>query len=112
MGWINEDAPDHEGYVAAFVDGGRGRARELGYPEDNTDHKTLPVGVVAAACTCGWRSKRFAAPAGTAWIPYTVILHEPSETQLVGLWSDHVKAELQPRGRLRADMLPYAGELL
>jgi hypothetical protein len=111
MGWINEEAPTHEGYIAGFVDGGRGRLREIGYPED--DKPISAVGIIGAACSCGWRSKRFHAPLGTEWGPFVLLIRsEHTENQLVGLWAEHVKAELEPRGRLRADMLPYDGGLI
>lgn len=109
MGWINEDAPEHEGYLVALVleeerspDGlhvMRTRWRELsGLVHDEEAQRRydrVAVPAVQVACECGWRSMRLAVPRGTTWRPHCVWLprndEEAFEKLALDLWSAHVR---------------------
>lgn len=109
MGWIHEDAPEHEGYLVALVreearsaDGlavMRSRWRELsGLVHDEAAQRRFdgsPVPAVQVACECGWRSMRVAAPRGTMWRPHCVVVlpseEEAFEALALELWTAHVR---------------------
>lgn len=110
MGWINEDAPEHEGYLVAVVreeertaDGlhvMRSRWRELsGLVHDEETARRYDgarINVVQVACDCGWRSMRMQAPNGTTWRPHCVGLPRDDEEAFEEglaheLWSAHVR---------------------
>lgn len=109
MGWINEDAPQHEGYLVALVleeersaDGlhvMRTRWRELsGLVHDEETARRYDgarISTVQVGCDCGWRSMRMHAPLGTTWRPHSVWLpaaaEEPFEALALELWTGHVR---------------------
>jgi hypothetical protein len=104
MGWVNEDAPEHEGYVVGLVEeeervGGYVRLRELAYPKD--DCQLSRVRFFQSACECGWRSRRFFAPVKAEWSPFTLELHDADiEEDARQLWRRHCEAERPGYGRL------------
>jgi predicted HAD superfamily Cof-like phosphohydrolase len=85
MGWLNFDAPEHEGYLVAPVDDGRGRTRELGL-----DDPDQPIAVVQVGCDCGWRSQRIHAPFSTRFAPSTVLTTDDFEERARGIWHAHL----------------------
>lgn len=85
MGWLNFEAPEHEGYLVAPVDNGRGRTRELGL-----DDPDQPIEVVQVGCECGWRSHRIHAPFSARFAPSIVIAPEDFEERAMDLWRAHV----------------------
>jgi hypothetical protein len=64
VGWFNDAAPRHEGYMKAVRAGtnecGSTTFREL----EDDDAREGPAGVqiVQVGCDCGWRSQRLRAP--------------------------------------------------
>jgi hypothetical protein len=107
MGWQSEDAPGHEGGLIGLVpapgagepgglrrvrDEGSGGWRELHSPRDDVELENVKM--FQAGCTCGWRSPRFRAPAGTSWWPFSLELpelHEDLEDLAAELWSQHCR---------------------
>ena len=94
MGWFNENAPGHEGYVIGLVESVNGetwspagtRLRRLG----TGDKAQKRVPFVQVACDCGWRSKVFSAPIGTEFWPSTVDLPSGrSEERARAIWRLH-----------------------
>lgn len=114
MGWFNERAPRHEGYVIGIGSGTNERGstvfRELGSDDDG---QKLELRIVQVGCDCGWRSQRLRAPCGTTWdqwveFPRTecdgndagLSGRKPFETLCRDLWRDHAigatEADLEP----------------
>jgi hypothetical protein len=94
MGWFRDD-PAHEGHVVALTPNpgcnGFERARELRYPDDETEQ---PVRVFQVGCACGWRSRRFHAPRGARWYPFHVDLHDEAVDELASrIWREHYDQE-------------------
>jgi hypothetical protein len=96
MGWQNEDAPGHEGYLIGLEPAPQdpGTWRELRYPDDKD--RTLPsVEMFQVGCDCGWRSPRFRAPLGTSWAPFFLELPYPYDDSLrsvaAELWGQHYR---------------------
>lgn len=102
MGWFNDFAPRHEGYLIGVVSGQNERGsiafRELG--ADDSDKSALRI--VQVGCDCGWRSQRLRAPYGTAYHGFVMLPpHEcdgydekllgrkPFETVCRELWREH-----------------------
>ena len=94
MGWFNDNAPGHEGYVIGLVEDDKGetwspsgkRLRKLG----TGDKARTRIPFVQVACDCGWRSKVFIAPIGTDFWPSTVALtSERSEDRAAAIWRLH-----------------------
>lgn len=101
MGWFFGDLPGHEGYVVGLVaelrPGGFTAWMELAYPAEHLPRE-LPVDVIQVGCECGWRSRRFRAPAGTTWSPHIVVLgNDEVESEACRLWQRHIEEE-QSRG--------------
>lgn len=96
MGWVNEDAPEHEGYVVGLVEeetvGTYVRLRELAYPKD--EYRLSQVGYFQSACECGWRSRRFVAPVKAECSPFRLELGDPAmEEEARQLWRGHCESE-------------------
>ena len=79
MGWTIDDLSDteHEGYVRAveLQHGSTYQWRDIDLGTDEwraRAAKGITVNHVQVVCTCGWRSERFHAPAGTDWMPSIV----------------------------------------
>lgn len=97
MGWVNENAPRHEGYLLAV----RAGTNELGSVTfrqlDDDDAKDGPVQVriVQIGCDCGWRSQRLRAPQGTTWDGIVLIpcgaqeAESTFEARCRELWREH-----------------------
>lgn len=114
MGWINEDAPQHEGYLVALVleeersaDGlhvMRSRWRELsGLVHDEETARRYDgarITTVQVACDCGWRSMRLSAPLGTTWRPHIVLLPALDEEAFEALAHELWDAHLREHGRV------------
>lgn len=109
MGWCNDDAPGHEGFLVALeriTERYSSHYRELrANVDERIGDREIEVRVVQAACECGWRSQRLRAPLGTTWAPSIVMLpkHEqdgaaasptrkPFETMACELWSEHCQS--------------------
>jgi hypothetical protein len=97
MGWLHDRAPGHEGYVVALVEemrpGGYSRWVELAYP-DELAKRVVPVRMIQVGCECGWRSRRFRAPSGTTWSPFSVTLEDKeAEAEACALWERHALEE-------------------
>jgi len=93
MGLIRVGLEEHEGYTAGLVrragcDESSGLLRELEYPRDS-DRNDVPVRMVAAACTCGWRSPRWQPRHGTFWHPNMVELQPYDQELSDALWGEH-----------------------
>jgi hypothetical protein len=103
MGWFNEQAPRHEGYLlgirAITTEGGSIGFRALG-GDDDDGRTDLPLQIVQVGCDCGWRSQRLRAPLGTTWsgivmLPRaeqekeTAVGRKPFETVCRELWREH-----------------------
>lgn len=92
MGWYNDVAPGHEGFIVGLVPEGPsdgGRFRELRYPDDEARGRT-PIQLWQVACVCGWRSPQLRAPPGAYWAPFTAELGDEDLEHLAAqLWSEH-----------------------
>jgi hypothetical protein len=69
MGWFNDEAPRHEGFMQAVRAGTNERGSITFRELDDEDAREGAVGVriVQVGCDCGWRSQRLRAPHGTTW---------------------------------------------
>ncbi len=108
MGWINESAPQHEGYFVGLVpadnpDGTKSdwRFRELSSAAGDTS-QMRPVHV-QMACSCGWRSPRLAPPMECRYVPSTVLVPDWFEEYGRRLWHEHIKSEPARAARQQED---------
>jgi hypothetical protein len=76
MGWFNEQAPRHAGYMvgirAITTEGGSIGFRSL-RDEDDDGRTEIPLRIVQVGCDCGWRSQRLRAPLGTTWSGFVML---------------------------------------
>jgi hypothetical protein len=94
MGWINDDAPHHEGYLVGL------REDDWRYIELGTNDPEQAVKVVQVGCDCGWRSPRLDAPNGTKFWPSIVVAPENFEDFALSLWKEHIETEAQRAKKL------------
>ena len=94
MGWLEWSAATgdviagHEGYFCAVERSDDGLWREIRYPDD----RPRPVAFLRVGCDCGWRSKRFRAPEGTTWEPFSVwVRDELLEEVAREIWRGHLE---------------------
>lgn len=99
MGWLNDKAPGHEGWLVALVrDEERGLARNDYFREmDLEDVRSLrceaaprPGMNMQVGCDCGWRSPRMRAPSGAEWHPFMLTVDEATEDACRALWREHL----------------------
>jgi hypothetical protein len=115
MGWFNDQAPRHGGYIigvrAITTEGGSIRFRALG-AQDDDGRRELPLRIVQVGCDCGWRSQRLRAPYGTtssALVVFrggeqereTVVERKPFETVCRELWREHALSATDSGARWR-----------
>ena len=96
MGWINDSAPGHEGYLIGIVPALNPddtlRYRELCLATD-ADRDNVILRHVQVGCDCGWRSPRLAAPSSTRWRPSAVEAPLRFEEHARLLWHEHIDLE-------------------
>lgn len=116
MAWFHEQHPQREGFVVALVHpderpGAPGVYRELSYPAD--DQIRNDVVVIAAGCSCGWRSP-YLVPQATilpgalseapipvpSYSPFTAWVTEPDEAECRRLWTTHIGATIPGRAEV------------
>lgn len=103
MGWVFEDAAEHEGYLRGFIRDVAGELHALAYGLPGSEDEQA-VDVVVCECRCGWRSSPIAAPTA-AYVPYDVVVHDDVEDYAWDLWRTHVRdvlvtsAEMLTRSR-------------
>lgn len=103
MGWFNDQAPRHEGYLVGLrtitTEGGSVGFRAL-ESEDDDGRQELPLRIVQVGCDCGWRSQRLRAPFGTMWSGLVVLPRAEQERETAAgsipfeivcrdLWREH-----------------------
>ena len=95
MGWLNDNAPGHEGWLVALVrDEEHGLARNDYFRElELCDTRTRFVSTMQVGCDCGWRSPRMAAPLGAEWHPFILYVDDATEERCRGLWREHLMLE-------------------
>jgi hypothetical protein len=84
MGITRDGLEEHEGYTAGFVRLSSGLLREL-----ERYGREVHVSMIAAACTCGWRSPRWQPVYGTTWYPHMVELQPYDQELRDALWGEH-----------------------
>jgi hypothetical protein len=101
MGWINETAPEHEGWLVGLVpatnpDGtiSDWRYHELWSSAGDDLRMEIPLRVVQVGCDCGWRSPRLQAPDGTHYWPSYVHAPEWFEDACRLLWREHIARDV------------------
>jgi hypothetical protein len=99
MGWFNDNAPGHEGYLIANIveDGRFVKVDEAVYWKLTVmPRRGLHVSIVQVECECGWRSPRLRAPMHTTWAPCIVLIgttfREDFEAFAEALWTEHCRA--------------------
>jgi hypothetical protein len=97
MGWGNDSAPGHEGYLVGLLecDDVRRRGdgfRELTIHDDAEAAKGIFLRWVQVGCACGWRSPRREAPIGACWWSAYVDAPEWFEEECRIIWRAHAIA--------------------
>ena len=101
MGWTHEMYPRHEGYLQGIEQRtdrpGHWRDFDLSDEARARDGSGIMLTHVQVACDCGWRSQRIAAPTGTRYVPFSVVLsgwhEERFEEAARTLWNAHLASQ-------------------
>lgn len=96
MGWLNDNAPGHEGWLVALIrDEEHGLARNDYFRELYLgDMRSMTVLHMQVGCDCGWRSPRMPAPPSATWHPCILCVDDATEERCRLLWRRHLRAEL------------------
>lgn len=89
MGWC-DDSGEHEGYIVGLIqtEPNGSALRELSYFNKDND-AVGEIRLIQAACSCGWRSSRIAAPYGTFYSPHHIATSPEMEEIAHQLWLLH-----------------------
>lgn len=112
MGWFQEDAPGHEGYVigAVPVVDERGRERPGFWRVLTRDERGMSS-QLQAECECGWRSPRVHVYPPVEWNGIMMCSTSQSD-RMAEYWSEHIELELLRERGLGIGPQGFLAELL